>query len=193
MRALESFTRARSFKCFTCFANNYEKWSNCIHLVWDEQKKCSLCTMQTLPVHVFSQRCSTLPFFTEDCLLWKYLFYFPLSEDFPSCMKSPVEGETHYSASLHFCAFGLLECIVTNQRNKGTWMGRGERCRGTEWAGSALEAAVTFPFPAHPSGAALLHEDAAALQEESLAWGAESAWGCCAARHMGSLDYLCQY
>lgn len=47
-------------------------------------------------------------------------------------MKSPVEGETHYSASLHFCAFGLLECIVNNQRNKGTWMGRGERCRGTE-------------------------------------------------------------
>lgn len=47
-------------------------------------------------------------------------------------MKSPVEGETHYSASLHFCAFGLLECIVTDQRNKGTWMGREEGCRGTE-------------------------------------------------------------
>lgn len=47
-------------------------------------------------------------------------------------MKSPVEGETHYSASLHFCAFGLLECIVNNQRNKGTWMGREERSRGAE-------------------------------------------------------------
>lgn len=128
-RALESFTRARSFKCFTCFANNSEKWSNCIHLVWDEQKKCSLCTTEILPVHVFSQRCSTLPFFMEDCLLWKYLFYFPLSENFPSCMKSPVEGETHYSASLHFCAFGLLECIVNNQRNKGTWV---EEERGAE-------------------------------------------------------------
>lgn len=70
--------------------------------------------------------------------LWKIVyfenifFYFPLSKDFPSCMKSPVEGETYNSASLHFCAFGLLECIVNNQRNKGTWMGREERSRGAE-------------------------------------------------------------
>lgn len=130
-RALESFTRIRAFKCVTCFANNYWKWSNYILLVWNEKKECSFCNMETLPVHVFSQRCSTLPFFMEDCLLWKYLC-FPLSKDFPSCMKSPVEGETHYSASLHFCAFGLLECIVNNQRNKGTWMGREESSRGTE-------------------------------------------------------------
>lgn len=194
MRALESFTRARSFKCFTCFANNYEKWSNCIHLVWDEQKKCSLCTMQTLPVHVFSQRCSTLPFFTEDCLLWKYLFYFPLSEDFPSCMKSPVEGETHYSASLHFCAFGLLECIVNNQRNKGTWMGRGERCRGTE-SELAVHLRQLWPFHSLHIPLGLLCSMRMLQLCRRRAWpgGLSLPWGCCAARHMGSLDYLCQY
>lgn len=106
--------------------------------------------METLPVRVSSQRCSMLPFFTEDCLLWKYLFYFPLSKDFPSCMKSPVEGETQYSASLHFCAFGLLECIVNNQRNKGTWMAREEAHRYREWTGSALGAGVRLSFHADP-------------------------------------------
>lgn len=59
-------------------------------------------------------------------------FIFLYHKTFPSCMKSPVEGETQYSASLHFCAFGLLECIVNNQRNKGTWMAREEAHRYRE-------------------------------------------------------------
>lgn len=193
-RALGSFTRARSFKCFTCFANNYEKWSNYIHSVWNEQKKCSLCTMETLPVHVFSQCCSTLPFFTEDCLLWKYLFYFPLSEDFPSCMNSPVEGETHYSASLHFCAFGLLECIVNNQRNKGTGMGRGERSE----VQSELVVHFRQLWPFHSCTSlwgCSAPRGCCSSAGGWMAWGLSLARslagptrGCCAARHMGGLS-----
>lgn len=114
---------------------------------------------------VFSQRCSTLPFFREDCLLLKISFFiFLRQKTFPSRMKSPVEGETHYSASLHLCAFGLLECIVNNGRSKGTWMGGEEGPTGTEnELGVHLMQVERFHSLQIPSGAGVLPEGFAAL------------------------------
>lgn len=48
-----------------------------------------------------------------------------------------------YYASLHFCAFCLLECIVKNQRIKGTWM-RNEVHRYREGSGSVLHAGISL-------------------------------------------------
>lgn len=64
----------------------------------------------------------------------KISFLFSFIKRLSFLYEITVKGETHYSASLHFCAFGLLECIVNNQRNKGTWEEkRGPQVQRMNW------------------------------------------------------------
>lgn len=120
-----------------------KNWSNYVRLVWNEKKKCSFCNMWILNIHVFCQCCSTVPLFKDDRLL-KYVFFL-YQKTFLPVWNHQWRVTFIYYASLHFCAFCLLECIVNNQRNKGTWM-RNEVHRYRKWTGSALNTGVMFSF-----------------------------------------------
>lgn len=99
--------------------------------MWNEKKKCSFCNTETLPVRVFLSALLYTSFLYGRLFTLKISILFSFVKRL-SFLYEITSGGWDYSASLHFCAFGLLECIVNNQRSKGTWMGREERSTGTE-------------------------------------------------------------
>lgn len=77
----------------------------------------------------------------------KISFLFSFIKRLSFLYEITVKGETHHSASLHFCAFGLLECIVNNQRNKGTWEEkRGPQVQRMNWQCTQCRCNVFIPW-----------------------------------------------